>query len=114
MTAEVCKVNLLEHENVPKSGLGGGGLVPQNSAQGGGSRYGCSQVETVEITHYPSSACVAVCSHIDGGDVFSDAACTAGNGKLISALFLFNLLPPPLKYKLYRIFFSFFNRGHNK
>lgn len=46
----------------------------------------------------------AVCSDIDNGDVSSD---TAGNSKLISALFLFNLLPPPPKSRVYRICLCF-------
>lgn len=56
MGAEVCRVNLLEHNVVLNSGWGEVAR-PQN-CQGGGSRYGWSQVEIVEITHYPSPACM--------------------------------------------------------
>lgn len=63
------------------------------NCQGAGSHYKCSQVEMVEITHYSSRACSAVCSDVDNGDVSSDIACTASISELISTVFLSNLLP---------------------
>lgn len=56
MGAEVCRVNLLEQNAVMNSGQRGE-AQPLNF-QGGESSYWCFQVETVEITHYSSPACL--------------------------------------------------------
>lgn len=50
--AAVCRVQLLERSS------GCGKQVWPQDHQGGGSCSGCSEVETVEITHYPSPLCV--------------------------------------------------------
>lgn len=54
MGAEVCRVNLLERNVMLSSGRRKEAQL--QNCQGGGSHYGCSQVEIVEITHYPYPA----------------------------------------------------------
>lgn len=71
-------MNSLEYK-VP-SGMCRKAAQPQ-TCQYGGSLHGCSQVKTVEITHYPSTVVSVLCSDVDNGDVFPDIACTAGSNK---------------------------------